>query len=137
MLLQLEQVGGLGDPLTYLVLRPFRQPQRERDVLEDGQVRVERVVLEHHGEVAVAGRLLVDPYPTDHHVAGRDVLQPDDHPQQGRLPATRRAYQNHELAVGDVQTDVVDRLEPVAVALHDVLHGDLGHWSVSSSTLSP
>ena len=96
------------------------QAQRERDVLEDGQVRVERVVLEHHRQVAVARRLVVDPLAADEHVAGGDVLQPDDHPQQRRLPAAGRPDEDHELAVGDVEADVVHGGEAVAVLLDDV-----------------
>ena len=110
-------VGGLVDPLAGSPSSDvLLQPQREGDVLEHRQVRVQRVVLEHHRQVAVAGRLVVDPLAADEHVAGGDVLEADDHPQQRRLPAARRADQDHELAVGDVEADVVDGREAVAVA---------------------
>src|SRR5450759_3359659 len=58
---QVQSRGRLLDPLADLVLGDTAQPQREGDVLEDGQVRVERVVLENHRQVAVPRRLLVHP----------------------------------------------------------------------------
>jgi hypothetical protein len=128
VLVELEQLAGLPDLLVDLLLvLGLRQPQRERDVLVDGQVRVERVVLEHHGQVAVPRGLVVDPVVADDHVAGGDVLQPHDHPQQRRLPAARRPDQDHELAVLDVDAHVVDGREAVPVLLDDVLHLDGGH----------
>ena len=109
-----------------------RQPQRERDVLVDGQVRVEGVVLEDHREVAVPGREVVhDPVP-DQHLARGDVLEADDHPQQRRLPAARRPDEDHALAVLHVDGDVVHRREPVAVLLDDVLHVDGSHRVIPS-----
>ena len=84
-------------------------------------MRVERIVLEHHRQVALTRSLLVDPLAPDQHVAGRDVLEADDHPQQCRFPATRRPDEDHELTIGDVEADVVDGLETVSVLLDDVL----------------
>ena len=43
----------------------------------------------------------------DGDLADIDVQQPAGHPQQGGLPATRRAQQTHEFAFMDVQADVV------------------------------
>ena len=91
VLVELERLRRRPDLLVDLVVGGLGQPQRERDVLVDGQVRVERVVLEDHREVAVARRQVVDPLVADHHVAGGDVLEADDHPQQRGLPAARTA----------------------------------------------
>ena len=90
-------------------------------------MRIQGVVLEHHRDVAIARRQVVDPVPTDDEVAVRDVLQPGDHPQRRRLPASRRADEDHELAVRDVEVDRLDRLEAVRVALGDPLELDLSH----------
>jgi len=90
-------------------------------------VWVERVVLEHHRQVAVPRGEVVDPLAPDDHVAGGDVLEADDHPEQGGLPAPGRPDQDHELPVLDVDADVVHGREAVAVLLDDVLHLDLGH----------
>jgi hypothetical protein len=142
VLVQLQDVGRLVDPPPHLGVVHLGQPERERDVLEDAEVRVQRVVLEHHRQVALARRLVVDPGSSDDHVAAGDVLQPDDHAEQGRLPAAGRADEDHELAVVDVQADVVHRGEAVAVLLDDVAHLDRGHelvpfWKCRRSGISP
>ena len=111
---------------------------REGDVLEDAQMRIQRVVLEHHGKVAVAGRLVIDPVSADEHFAGGDVLEPDDHPQQRRLTAPGRSDQNHEFTVGDVEADVIDRGVSVSVPLDDVAHRDFSHgYPFTAPEVSP
>ena len=37
-----------------------------------------------------------------------DVLQPRKHPQRRRLATPRRTYQDHELAILNLQIDVLD-----------------------------
>ena len=59
-LLEPEDARGLADAAVDLVLRRLAQPQAERDVVVDGHVRVERVALEDHRDVAVARRDVVD-----------------------------------------------------------------------------
>ena len=71
-------------------------------------VRVERVVLEHHRDVAVLGRHVVDDAPADLDLAAGDRLEPGDHAQQRRLAAARRTDQHAELAVGDLDVDAAD-----------------------------
>ena len=48
-----------------LGLRHLRQLERERHVLAHGHVRVQRVALEHHRDVAVRGRRVVDDLAVD------------------------------------------------------------------------
>ncbi len=54
------------------------------------------------------------------------ILEPGDHPQRGRLAAARRAEQHEELAVGDLERQVVDR-DDVAEALGHMVEHDPGH----------
>ena len=49
----------VADPLVDLVLGHLLQLEAEGHVVVHGHVRVERVVLEHHGDVAVLGRHVV------------------------------------------------------------------------------
>ncbi len=81
--------------------------QSERQIVVHGHVRIERVRLEHHRDVARLGGHVIDDLSVDRHGAGRDRLQPGDHPQHRRLAAARRAEQHHELAVRDGEVDVV------------------------------
>ena len=114
--------GGAADPLVDRRLRRLRELERERHVLLDGHVRVEGVVLEHHGDVAVLGRDLVDHPPADRDLALGDLLEPGHHPQQRGLAAARGADQDDELAVRDVDLDAVQdvRAAEVLVDLADL-----------------
>ncbi len=112
--------GGLHAARDFGLVVPA-QLQPEGQVLGHGHVRVERVVLEHHGDVAVFRRHVVDHAPADGQCAGAYFLQPGHHPQQGGLAAARRPHQDHQLAVGDIETGpvhgdlavVVDLAHPV------------------------
>ena len=87
-LVQLEQVSRPLHSLRHIVVGGVVEAEREGDVLVHVQVRIEGVVLEHHGEVAVSGRLVVDLRVTDVDVARGDVLEADDHAQDRGLPAS-------------------------------------------------
>jgi hypothetical protein len=71
-------------------------------------MRVQRIVLKHHRDVAIAGGHVVDDSLTDlDRPAGRP-LEPGDHPQRGRLPAPGRADEDHELPIGHLERELVD-----------------------------
>ena len=127
VLVQLERGGDAAHAPVDLVVGDLVQAQREGDVLVHGQRRIEGVVLEHHGQIAGTRRLLVDALVAEVQVAVGDVLEPDDHAQERRLARPRRADEDHELTVGDLQADIVDGCVTVAVALADVLDRDRGH----------
>ena len=77
-------------------------------------MRIERVILEHHGDVAIGRLELVDDAPADIDLAAGDGLKPGDHPQQRRLAAAGGADQHAELAVADVEVDALDGLEAIS-----------------------
>ncbi len=79
-------------------------------------VRVERIVLEHHGDVAVARPHVVDHLAADRDLAVADVLEAGDGPQQRALAAAGRADQHRELAVRDLEVDAAHGMDG-AVAL--------------------
>ena len=60
---------------------------------------------------------------------GGHVLEAGDHPQQRRLAAPGRPDEHDELPVGDLEADVVDGQEVVAVDLRDALERDRRHAS--------
>ena len=84
-----EQLRGLLDAALDLRLLQLAHPQRVAEVLAHGHVRVERVVLEHHREVALRGLLLRHVAAVDQDAARRDALEPADRAEQRRLPAAR------------------------------------------------
>jgi hypothetical protein len=116
--LEAEDIGGLGDVLRDLVLGFLREHQRERHVVAHRHVRIERVILEHHRDVALLRRNAVDHPPADGNLAAADFLQPGDHAQKGRLAATRRSDQHAELAVGDFDVDAADHVRRSEILAH-------------------
>ena len=110
-------------------LRPRDAPklEAEAEVLLDRHLRVERVVLEDHRNVAVARSELRDVPVADHDAALRHLLQAGDHPKQRRLAAAGRSDEDHELAVVDVEGHRVEGSDAVRVDLRRPLQPDPGH----------
>ena len=100
-------------------------------------VRIQRVVLEHHRDVALGRLEVVDDAAADRDLAAGDLLQPGDHAQQRALAAAGRPDDDDELAVGDLGVDAVDHLiglRAVAVGLDDVADRDGTHVCLFVST---
>ncbi len=104
-LLEAEHVARLADPL--LDLRGRRAPQREPEgqVVPHRQVRVERVALEHHGDVAIARGRARDVFALDEDLPLVGLLEARDQAEQGRLSAPARAHEHREAALGDHHVD--------------------------------
>jgi hypothetical protein len=126
-----DRLGRLVDPTLDLRLGDLAQLQPEREVLANRHVRVERVALEDHRDVAILGRDIVDDAVADAERSAGDLLEPGDHPEAGRLAAARRPDQDHELAVADLEIEVLDGLE-IAVELVDVFERHSRHSAASN-----
>src|SRR5690606_8818987 len=87
-------------PLVHLL-----ELQRERDVLRQGEPRVERVLLEHQGALRMrtGHRTTVG---EDAAAGGR--LEAGGQVQEGGLAAARRPDQGHQLATGELVGEIVD-----------------------------
>jgi hypothetical protein len=118
------------------LVHPLLHAQAEGDVLEHRHVREDGVVLEHHRDVARAGRQAVHPPFADPDPAVGLGLQAGDDAQEGGLAAARRAQQDGELPVLHVERDGLERLEP-AEGLAHVLDADAGHGSSTPERLIP
>ena len=94
-------------------------PQAERDVFEHRHVAEQRVVLEHESDMALAGAVGERVLAVERNLAGIGPVQPGDDPQQRGLARARRPEQRQQLAVGDLEIDVVERGKR-AELLHDV-----------------
>src|SRR5256885_13968153 len=90
-------------------------------------MRIERVGLEHHGDVALARRQIVHHASTDTDGAARGKIEPGDHAQRRGLAAARRSQQADELALGDLQIEIADGGEG-AERLAQLAYGNTGHW---------
>src|SRR5258706_15125136 len=102
----------------------------------DRHVRVERVALEHHGDVAVLGIEVVDDPAVDGDRAAADVLEAGEHAQQRRLAAARGPDQHHELTVGDVQGYSMDDLRR-AERLVNIRERDRSHYAFTAPEVRP
>ena len=82
--------------------------QRELDVLRHRHVAEQRVVLEHQADAALARGDVRDVAPVQRDAAVIDPGEAGDGAQQGALAAAAGPEQHEELAVADVERDVVD-----------------------------
>src|SRR5438093_249901 len=102
-LVQPKDASSLLDPRFDLGPGAAPHLQAKAHVVEYAHVRVQRVRLEHHGHVPVAGRHLVDDLVVDLDLAGSDFLEARQHTERGRLPAPGGPDQDHELRVPYLQ----------------------------------
>jgi hypothetical protein len=82
--------------------------QRKLDVVGHAHVAEQRVVLEHEADAAIAGRHVRNVPAVEGDAAVVHAGQARDGAQQRTLAAAARAQQHIELAVADVQRDIVD-----------------------------
>ncbi len=118
-----DELQQLLAALLPLGRRDLADAQSELDVLGDGHVPEDRVVLEDEADVPRLGRqvrhvLLAE---TDDPLVRQD--QAGDHPEDRALAAARRAEQHEKLAVLDLERHAVDG-DLVGEALADLLEGD-------------
>ena len=128
---QAEDLGGVRDALAALLGRHLGHLQGEGHVVGDGHVGVQRVVLEHHRDVAVLRRDVGDVAVADEDLAVVDLLEPREHAQRGGLAASRGPDEDHELAVGDLEVErgdrglVVARVPPLCLVESHCCHVDV------------
>ena len=116
-----QDLGGLANQLVDLILRLLAQLEAERHVVIHGHMRIQRVVLEHHRDVAILRRDVVDEAVADVELALGDLLQAGDHAQGGGLAAAGRTNQNDELLVFDVEAEVGNSGDVARVDLVNVV----------------
>ena len=124
---EIEDVRGAGHLVLDLGLRHIGQLEGKTHVLEHTHVRIQRVALEHHGQIALAGRGFGDVAPIERHTAGVGLLQPGNQAQQRGFAAARRADENHKFAALDFQVDALDDAQRAKLFLNaaqlEVRHG--------------
>ena len=93
-------------PAVDLIFGHLFEVQPECDVFINSHMRIERVVLEYHRDVAVFGSNVVDHPVTDIQFALADILKPCNHTQRCGLSASGRADEDHELLVLDLKVQI-------------------------------
>ena len=121
-----ENLRGAGDLLADHRLAGAAIAQAEGEIVVHRHVLVQRVILEHHRDVAVLGRQPVDDALADADGARAHLLEPGDEPQRRRLAAARRSDQHDELLVLDLEIEV-DHGRNRPVRLADPLQRNFRH----------
>ena len=103
-----QDLGSGANLAVDLVFGDLLELKRKRHVLVHRHVGVQSIALEHHGDVAVLGRHVVDALAVDEHVARGNVLQAGDHAHRRGLTAARRANEDDELLVVNGEVKVLN-----------------------------
>ena len=111
--------GRLYAPVD-LVLGHLVQLQTEGHVVVDRHVRIERVALEHHGNVPVLRGHVVDQLIVDIQFAAGDLLKTGHHAQRCRFATARRADQHDKLLVLDLEVQVIYGHDIAGIDLVDI-----------------
>ena len=83
-------------------------------------MREQRVLLEHHADIAFVGRNAGDRAAVDQNLAAGHVLEPGEHHQAGGFTRAGGAEQGNKFALGHIQVEVFDHQMLVVVRLLDV-----------------
>ena len=105
--LKAEDIDGPVHFLFDLVRRHFHIFQAVADIFLYRHVRVEGIVLEHHGDAAVAGRDFVDFLSIDIELAAGDLLESCHHAQGCGFAAAGRADKGDKFFLFNVKVEVV------------------------------
>src|SRR5438034_377917 len=132
---ELDDPCRLLDTALDLALLHLRRLEGEGEVVIHGHMWVERVRLEHHGDVAILRAHTVHDAATDLDDAGGELLQARDAPKCRRLSAARRADENDEFAVLDLEVEVVDCLGVGLVHLRHVLERHARHGVLETNQI--
>ena len=102
-----KDARGPLDPLVDLVLRHLAQLQRKGHIFVHRHMRVQRVVLEDHRDVAVLRLYVVHQFVVDIQLAAGDLLQTGDHSQRRRFTAAGGTDKNDKFLILDIQIESV------------------------------
>jgi hypothetical protein len=117
--LDVQGAGLGGDPRCDLVGSLVADLEREGDVVVHIEMGEQHRRLEHHRDAAFGRRSSADVDTVDPDRAARRLIEAGDHAQQRRLAGTRRTDHADQLAIGDLEADVVERRDT------RTLHGDV------------
>ncbi|MPL92914.1 hypothetical protein SDC9_39038 [bioreactor metagenome] len=116
--LEPDHLERLFHRLRLLGLRARIAAQAETDVLAHGEMREDRVGLEHHVGRALVRRDIGHVLAVDQHRARGDVLEARDGAQKRGLAAARGAKEREELALADRRSDPAQRVVITVVFVH-------------------
>ena len=144
--LNLYQGGGFGGAAAHLLpggpCRPFQVLQREQNVLQYRQMRIQGVVLEYHAHPAQFRRQIGHILVTKKDPSGGGLFQAADHVQRGGFAAARWPEQTNQRTVWHLEAQLPNGnrfslASPASSgeALGDILQSDIHAVSPYSSKL--
>ena len=116
-----ENLGGFVHPFVDVGFREFAEFQAECEIVVYGHVRIERVILENHCDIAVFRRNVVDDTVSDGNGSGTDLLQSGDHPERCGFSTAGGPDQHHEFPVPDFKIDMFDSENSAVIHFADIL----------------
>ena len=131
--LTVEQVGDVQNTGSFLnaaldlFLGCLVEFQTKGHVLKHRHVRIQSVVLEHHGDLTILRGHIVDQLVTNEQLTLGDLLQTGDHTQGRGLTTTGRADQHEEFLVANLQVKVRDGGDTTGILLVNVTKGYTCH----------
>ena len=90
--------------------RCFSGTKAERNVVKHRHIRVERIVLKHHGDVSVFGRHIVHSLSRYRNTSSVCVFQSSNGSEQGAFAATGLTHQHGELSRRNRQIYAFDHM---------------------------
>ncbi|MNM42719.1 hypothetical protein D3C81_535640 [compost metagenome] len=114
---ELDHAQDFFDPVADVAFVQTAHGQRERQVLGDRHVREQRVILEHHADVTLVRRHVVDGAPGQQDFTRSRCFETGEHHQAGGLAGAGRPEQGEEFAFANVQVEVFDDQVLAVVAL--------------------
>ena len=123
-LAHLHHVERAGDPALALGLAHPAHLEREGEVLAHRHVREQGVALEHHADAALVWRDVVDVLAVQTDLAVGRGLEAGEHHQAGRLARPGRPEHRQELALADVQIEVLHHKGLAVIAFLDMVEDD-------------
>ena len=117
----IKDLRGFFHAALDLILGSLPQLQAESHIIVNRHMRIQSIVLEHHGDIAILGSNVVHQLIADIQLAVGNFFQAGDHAQGGGFSASGRADQNDKLFVFDVQREVADSGHITGIHFVDVL----------------
>src|SRR5471032_280071 len=113
---QLHHAQYPFDPLADLALVQTAHRQRKAQVFRHGHVREQGVILEHHADIPLVRRNVVDRAAAQLNFTRRRGFETREHHQAGGLARAGRTEQGKEFALSDFKIEVFDDQQFAVVA---------------------
>jgi hypothetical protein len=94
--------------------------QTKRHVVKNGHVRIQGVVLENHGDIAILGGNVVHHFSIDVELAAGNIFETGNHAERGCLAAAGRADKDYEFLVLDGDIRVFHRVNTAIIHFVDI-----------------